>query len=239
VVVVATAAIVTAWALVALILPDLRVRLAYLAVSVVGWAVPATTAFAVSVADGNGGVAVGRPILALLVVAAVAGAVLGSRGLVGVLPVGLIITAAAAAAAWVMSDRPWVMFASVAPLVALATAIVVTGLRIVVFDLPASRLVALAVIVSLVLGQVVAVPLDWAMLGDVPDTVGATMASGRLDAGLTVAVTTLAAAWTWVLRGRLLRRQVATGPGSTGTEYGSAVSLHGAASGEAGVREAR
>jgi hypothetical protein len=78
----------------------------------------------------------------------------------------------------------------------------VTGVRIIGSDQPASRLVALAGIVSLVLGQLVAVPLDWAMLGDVPDTVGATMASGRVDVGLTVAVTALAGAWTWVARGR-------------------------------------
>jgi hypothetical protein len=233
VVVVATAAVVTGWAVAGFLLPDLHVRLAYIAVSVVAWVVPATAAFAVSVADRGRG-AVGWPIILLLIIAAVAGAGLGVRGLFGVIPAGLAIMAAAAAAAWVMSDEPWVMVAAVGPLIALATAVVVTGLRIVGPDVHASRLVALAVIGSLVLGQVVAVPLDWAMLGAVPDTLGATMASGRLDAGLTVALTSLAAAWTWVARGRLLRRQRPSG--LTAAEHGSAVDLQDLASGETGLR---
>jgi hypothetical protein len=232
-VVVATAAVVTAWVLAGLVIPDLRVRLAYLSVSAVAWVVPSTTAFALSVANGRGD-AVGWPILVLLVAAAVAGAVVGSRGAVEVLPVGFTIAAVAAAAAWVMSDQPWVMVAAVGPLVALATAIVVTGVRIIGSDQPASRLVALAVIVSLVLGQLVAVPLDWAMLGDVPDTVGATMASGRVDVGLTVAVTALAGAWTWVARGRLLRLRAAAS-GLTTAQLGSAVDLQDLPSGESGI----
>jgi hypothetical protein len=233
VVVLTTAALVTAWLLAGLVIPDLQARLAYLSVSAVAWVVPSTTAFALGAANG-GGDAVGWPILGLLVAAAVVGAVVGSRGLVDVLPIGFTLTAVAAAAAWVMSDQPWVMVAAVGPLVALATAIVVTGVRIIGSDQPASRLVAFAVIVSLVLGQLVAVPLDWAMLGDVPDTVGATMASGRLDVGLTVAVTALAGAWTWVARGRLLRRQAA-GSVLTAAQHGSAVDLQDLASGEAGL----
>ncbi len=151
VVVVATAVVVTGWAAAGLLLPDLQVRLAYVAVSVVAWVVPATAAFAVSVADRGRG-AVGWPIISLLVVAALVGAGLGVRGRFGIIPAGLAIMSAAAGAAWVMSDQPWVMVAAIGPLVALATAVLVSGLRIVGGDAQASRLVAIAVIGSLVVG---------------------------------------------------------------------------------------
>jgi hypothetical protein len=97
------------------------------------------------------------------------------------------------------------MAASVGPLVMVATAVVVSAIRIVGIGGSASRLVGLAVVGSLVLGQVVAIPLDWAMLGDLPSSGKEMIASGRLDAGLTVAVASLAASWTWVVSRRLQR----------------------------------
>jgi hypothetical protein len=205
IVVTATAIVGAGWALTAVVVPGLRVRLAYVAVIAVAWPVPATAMFAVGVADA-GHSAVGWPVLAVLVVAAAGGAVLGAPGHTAVVPLGLALTAVSAAATWVMSDEPWVMVAAVGPLVAFTTAVLVTAVRLVASDMHASRVIGLALIGSLVLGQLVAVPLDWAMLGNVPSTAGEMMASGRLDAGLTVAITSVAAAWSWIVHGRLVRR---------------------------------
>jgi hypothetical protein len=204
IVVTATAVVAAGWAFTAFVVPGLRVRLAYLAVIAVAWPVPATTMFALSFADA-GRSRVGWPVLAVLVLAAAVGTALGSRSRPAAVPIGLALTSACAAATWVMSDQPWVMVAAVGPLVVCTTAVLVAAVRLVASDVHASRLIGQAVIGSLVLGQVVAVPLDWAMLGNVPGSPGELMASGRLDAGLTVAVASVAAACTWIVRGRIRR----------------------------------
>jgi hypothetical protein len=207
VVVTATAAVVAGWGFAAYVIPGLRVRLGYVAVSAVAWIVPATTSFAVDVAGVDGGI--GLPIVVLLVVLASAGAAIGGQGRSAVIPVGLALTAVASVATWTMSAEPWVMVTAIGPLVAFATAVLVTGVLIVATDPHAIRLIGLAVIASLVLGSVVAIPLDWALLGDVPGNSGDAIASGRLDAGLSVAVASAAAAWTWVASRRLSRRETA------------------------------
>jgi hypothetical protein len=141
----------------------------------------------------------------LFLVAAVCGVAIGYRGSTAVIPVGFALMVVAGCGIWVMPTGQWVMLASVGPLVVVGTAVLVSAVRIVGYGGPASRLVGLAIVGSLVLGQVVAIPLDWAMLGDVPSSGREMIASGRLDAGLTVAVASLAASWTWVVRRRLQR----------------------------------
>lgn len=204
VVIVAAAAVLVGWALITFLLATLTDRIAYVAVSAVAWLVPATITFAAGVAD-SGQTPVSWPVASLLASAAAVGALLGSRGLLAVVPLGCAVVAGAAAGAWVMSDRPWVALAAAAPLVAAATAVTVTALHLVVPDARASRLVGLAAICALVLGEIVTIPLSWALLGQVPAGVDDMMAAGRLYAGLTVAAMSLAAAWTWLARGRLLR----------------------------------
>jgi hypothetical protein len=201
IVITATAVVVAGWGVAALVIRDQSVRLGYVAVSAVAWILPATAGFAVDVAASHGGP--GWPITVLFIALAAVGAAVGSRGTSAVVPIGFALIATAAVGTWVMSDEPWVMFAAVGPLVGLGTAVLVTGMRVVGSDPYAVRLVAMALISSLVLGAVVAIPLDWAMLGDVPGNPGDAFASGRLDAGLAVAVASLAAACTWVVRRRL------------------------------------
>jgi hypothetical protein len=203
IVVTATAAVVAGWMLTTRLVPDPSARLAYIAVSTVSWVVPATAMFAVSVADADSGVT--GTITVLFLVAAGCGVAIGYRGSTAVIPVGFGLMVVAGCGVWVEATRPWVMLASVGPLVFAGTAVLVSAVRIVGYGGPASRLVGLAIVGSLVLGQVVAIPLDWAMLGDVPSSGRAMIASGRLDAGLTVAVASLAASWTWVVRRRLQR----------------------------------
>jgi hypothetical protein len=189
--------------LTARLVPDPSARLAYIAVSAVSWVVPATAMFAVGAADAD--TAVTGTITVLLLLAAGCGVAIGYRGSSAVIPVGFALMVVAGCGIWVMATSPWVMLASVGPLVIAGTAVLVSAVRIVGYGGPASRLVGLAIVGSLVLGQVVAIPLDWAMLGDVPSSGREMIASGRLDAGLTVAVASLAASWTWVVRRRLQR----------------------------------
>jgi hypothetical protein len=203
IVVTATAAVVTGWMLTARLVPEPSARLAYIAVSAVLWVVPATAMFAVSVADAARGVT--ATIIVPFLAAAACGVAIGCRGGRAVIPVGFALMVVAGCGVWVMATGPWVMVASVGPLVMVATAVVVSAIRIVGIGGSASRLVGLAVVGSLVLGQVVAIPLDWAMLGDLPSSGKEMIASGRLDAGLTVAVASLAASWTWVVSRRLQR----------------------------------
>jgi len=203
IVVTATAAVVTGWMLTARLVPEPSARLAYIAVSAVLWVVPATAMFAVSAADAAGGVT--ATIIVLFLAAAAGGVAIGYRGGTAVIPVGFALMVVAGCGVWVMATGPWVMVASVGPLVMVATAVVVSTIRIVGVGGSASRLVGLAIVGSLVLGQVVAIPLDWAMLGDLPSSGKEMIASGRLDAGLTVAVASLAASWTWVVSRRLQR----------------------------------
>jgi hypothetical protein len=148
---------------------------------------------------------VSRTIIVLFLVAAAVGVAIGYRGSTAVIPVGFALMVVAGCGIWVMPTGQWVMLASVGPLVVVGTAVLVSAVRMVGDGGPASRLVGLAIVGSLVLGQVVAIPLDWAMLGDVPSSGREMIASGRLDAGLAVAVASLAASWTWVVRRRLQR----------------------------------
>jgi hypothetical protein len=208
-VVTATAAVVAGWMLTARLVPDPPARLAYVAVSAVSWVVPATAMFAVSVADAGGGV--GATVIVLFLAAAACGVGIGYRGSTAAIPAGFALMVVAGCGVWAMAATPWVMLASVGPLVMVATAVLVSAVRIVGYGGPASRLVGLALVGSLVLGQVVAIPLGWAMLGDVPSRGGEMIASGRLDAGLTVAVASLAASWTWVVH-RRLQRAATSGP---------------------------
>jgi hypothetical protein len=203
IVVTATAAVVTGWTLTARLVPEPSARLAYIAVSSVSWVVPTTTMFAVSVADAHNGVT--GTITVLFLAAAGCGLAVGYRGSTAVIPVGFALMVVAGCGMWVMATGPWVMLASVGPLITVATAVLVSAIRIVGIGGPASRVVGLAIVGSLVLGQVVAIPFDWAMLGDLPSSGDEMIASGRLDAGLTVAVASLATAWTWVVTRRLQR----------------------------------
>jgi hypothetical protein len=203
IVVTATAAVVTGWTLTARLVTEPSARLAYIAVSAVSWVVPPTAMFAVSAADTDNGVT--GTITVLFLAAAACGVAIGYRASTAVIPVGFALMVVAGCGIWVMPTGPWVMLVSVGPLVLLATAVLVSAIRIVGIGGPASRLVGLAIVGSLVLGQVVAIPLDWAMLGDLPSSGKEMIASGRLDAGLTVAVASLAASWTWVVSRRLQR----------------------------------
>jgi hypothetical protein len=216
VVVTASAAVILAWVATASLVPDPAVRLAYVAVSAVAGFVPATATFAVGVADSGRGL--GGVIVVLMVTAAAGGVAIGYQTTLAVIPLGFALVAVAACGTWAMATTPWVMLVSVGPLVVFATAVLVCAVRMVAAGGPPTRVLGLALIGSLLLGQVATIPLGWAMLGDAPSTSGAMIASGRLDAGFTVAVASLAASWTWIARARLRRPAVGASPwpGSAG-----------------------
>ncbi|MBA2559639.1 MAG: hypothetical protein H0V07_07055, partial [Propionibacteriales bacterium] len=236
-VIVATAAAVAGWGLVMIVLPTQTARLAFVGVAVVGWLVPATATFAVARTDGEPA-RVGWLVVAILVVAAVGGAALAACGQLAVIPVGLAVMSVTAAAGWVMPMSHWAMLSAVAPLLAAAAAVLAGGFRLAATDSEASRLVGLAAVCALVLGGVVAIATSWAMLGDVPVDADGFQAAGRLYAGLTVAVTSVAASWTWAVRGRILE-SVRVADRSATAEHGSVIDLGDLADGEPVTGEAR
>lgn len=237
-IVVATVIIATGWVLLVVVLPTSALRLAHVGVTVVAAMVPATATFAVLFVD-SGGVRLSWPVVALLAVVAALGAlVAGTRGASLVVASGVTIMTLSAMGVWVMADEQWAMFAAVAPLSAAAGAVMVAAFRLVGSHPSAMLMLVLTAISAFVVGQIVAVPLSWALIGDVPTATDTVFAAGRLQAGLTVAVASVAAAGSWVLHRRLV---TATGAHqqfarSTSSQHRAAVDLQDLASGEARVR---
>jgi hypothetical protein len=206
VLVVAMAALVGCWTLMIVVLPSPVSRLAFSGVTVVLCLVPPTVTFAV--ADASSAQhhaswwAMSLVSLGAVVGAAAAG---GARRLRGwsVVPLGLAVCCAAAVAVWVAKDGTAVMLVAVSALLAGAGAVLTGALRMVSSDAETSRLVGFAGVCALILGGLLAAPLSWALLGDLPLHTPQMWAAGRLYAGFTVAATGLTAAYTWVLSSRM------------------------------------
>lgn len=236
-IVVATVIIAAGWGLLVVVLPTSALRLAHVGVTVVAAMVPATATFAVLFVD-SGEVRLSWPVVTLLAVVAALGALAGTRGASLVVAAGVTIMTVSAMGVWVMADEQWAMFAAVAPLSAAAGAVMVAAFRLVGAHSSAMLMLVLTAISAFVVGQIVAVPLSWALIGDVPTATGTVFAAGRLQAGLTVAVASVSAAGSWVLHRRLV---AATGAHqqfarSTSSQHRATVDLQDLASGEARVR---
>jgi hypothetical protein len=171
----------------------------------------------------------------MLAVVASLGALAGTRRASLIVAVGVTVMTLSALGVWVMANEQWAMFAAAAPLSAAAGAVMVGAFRLAGPHSSASLMLVLTAISAFVVGQVVAVPLSWALMGDVPTATGTVFAAGRLQAGLTVAVASLAAAGSWVLHRRLV---AATGAdeypgGSAPSQHRATVDLQDLSGGEA------
>lgn len=195
------------WVLVTRLIAELRARLAYLCVSVVGWGLPTVTTLLVKVAD-DGSSRVGWLGAAALAGATGLGMLAGTRRPLGAAPVGLIVAAGAAAGAWVLPDQPWLMLAAGIPLSGAAGAVWSAGLTLAMSSPVAVRFVGLSAVGALVLGSLLALPVAWALVGDLPVSVDDTRAAGRVFLGIGFAVATLASAYGTVLAGRISRVRV-------------------------------
>jgi hypothetical protein len=236
-IVVATVAIAAGWGLLIVVLPTTALRLAHVGVTVVAATVPATVTFAVLFVD-SGEVRLSWHVVAMLAVVASLGALAGTRRASLIVAVGVTVMTLSALGVWVMANEQWAMFAAAAPLSAAAGAVMVGAFRLAGPHSSASLMLVLTAISAFVVGQVVAVPLSWALMGDVPTATGTVFAAGRLQAGLTVAVASLAAAGSWVLHRRLV---AATGAdeypgGSAPSQHRATVDLQDLSGGEARLR---
>jgi hypothetical protein len=153
----------------------------------------------------------------VLVVLAASGAVgvgVGWRWARGALVAGPALMAAACAGGWVMPTNQWLMVASAAPLCLGLAAAVGSGIRLSVSSRMLLRFVAVAGLSGLLLGQLSAAPLGWALGAELTGTSDA-RAGGRVLLGLTFALTVLVAATCAVLSTRPAAR-IGTDPDGFG-----------------------
>jgi hypothetical protein len=206
VVVVATVAVAAGAAVALATLPHRTARLAFVGLAVVTGLVLPTATFALSgVSDPSAPPGwTGVVLTTLAAVAGAAAAALWPRQRLLVVPLGLLSCAASAVAVWVISDATTPMTVAVGALLAGAGAVVCGCLLAVSTDGDARGLMGFVLVCGLVLGSLVAVPLSWALLGEIPRQPGQLWAAGRLLAGLAVAASGIGAAYTWIIRGRLL-----------------------------------
>ena len=201
-IVVGSALALVGLALTCLAVPTVAARIGLVAAGVVALCWPVCIGLLLVTADA-GASRVSAWGVTSIALAAGCGAALGCwRPGTGVVA-GLMLVAAAAAGAWVMSATPWPMVAAAGPMAAGAGAALVGGLRCASGDLTGLRLVGAATASTLVLGSLIAVPLSWALGGGVPDTEEAARAAGRVFLGLTFALAVLAAAYSSTLFRRL------------------------------------
>ncbi len=205
VIVAATAFAVAGWGLTLVVLPGSSAKLALTGVTAVMFVVPSTVTFAIADARANPH-PLSWVVVGLISLAAVGGGVVvtvGKRDGSTLVPGSLALCCVAALGVGVIPGDSAAIGLAVAVLLLGTGAVLVAALGSVAADLEATRFVGLAAVCALVLGAVVAVPLSWALLGEIPVRNPQLWAAGRLYAGLTVAGTSMTAAYTWVLRGRI------------------------------------
>lgn len=203
-------------ALTGLAVPTPSSRVGYVAAVVVALCWPPCVALLLVTADA-GITRVPALAVAAIAVAAVVGGMVGWWRPRASVVAGLLVVAGAAAGAWVLPGRPWLMVAAAAPMAAGAGASLLGGLRWASREPAGLRLVAAATVAALVVGSLVAVPLSWALAGSVPDLETEARAAGRVFLGLTFALAVLAAAYSSTLLHGVQdeARRVTTGTGVT------------------------
>jgi hypothetical protein len=203
---VATALALAIWVLVMMLIPSPAAKVSYLAVSFVGAVIP-TTLQLVVVADafssGTSATA-GRALVVLL--AGIVGVVIGHRYPRRGVVTGLMVVAAVAVLAWPGYETAWVSTPLVAGLVGAAAAVVSGGFSLALESEAAVRLVSFAFVSALAAGLLLAVPLGWALVGDLPLTPASSRANSRVYLGLLFSAAVLVAAHAWVLGRRIDRR---------------------------------
>jgi len=179
-----------------------EVALAVVAVSVAGWSLPSVMSFELGVvATGPDGLPWWVP--ALLGAAGVAGCWAGWWRPRLVLQVGLCVLVAAYAGAWMMPDQVWPALSAAIPLMAAAASIWAAGLRLAFVTPLRLAAVGLAGVAAITCGLVLALPLSWALDGDVPADPDSLRAGARVLIGLCGALALLAVGFVAALVSRL------------------------------------
>lgn len=194
------------WVWISMLIPDPQARLAFVASAVVAATLPSLTQLLILAADAGEQRVEGWWLLGLMA-AALVGAGVGWRlPAARVVPLGLMLYALAAAGAWVMPGRSWVMTCLAAPLVAAAAAVLVASLDCCYQSRTALRFVGLAIMAASSLGLVLALPFTWSVSGDLAQlttSVDEVRAMARVLLGLTFSASVLASAYAWILSSRL------------------------------------
>ncbi len=210
-IVVITALVAAALVGTAFLVPAISERIGYLTVLFVALCLPICMQLLIIVAD-DGDARVGWPATALLVAAGAVGVWYGWRRPRPFVVLGLLTVAAACVGGWVMPDAQWLMVASAAPF-ALGAGVALGGGLHWAYESPMGlRFAAVAVIGSLLLGTVAAVPLGWALTGSIAATTDDARAVGRVFLGLTFALAVMAAAAVSVMQPPAARVQPTAEP---------------------------
>lgn len=215
VVIVTTCLTAAGWVWLTRLIPEDHARPAVVASGLVAMTLPSVTQLLTVVGD-SGESRVRFWWLLVLGVGALAGHCLGWRLLPGrVIPYGLMGYAIAAAAAWVVPGRPSVMVAVAVPLLASAGAVLTSSLLCCLETRGALRFLGVVIIAAVCLGLVFALPLTWAVSGDLAqltEEVDEVRAMARVLLGLTFSASVLAAAYTWILTNRTRRAPLSVPP---------------------------
>lgn len=178
-------------ALVPLTLSDPGARPAYLALVVALATGPACLhALLLVSAEASGPLSWWLPVM--LALAGAVGVWAGWRAARTTVPTGLLLMTASVAGGWVMPANEWVMSAAAAPLCLGIAMAGTAGLRLAASDRMRLRFVSIGALSGLLLGQVAAAPVAWALGAEITGTAGP-RAGGRVLLGLTFALTVLAA----------------------------------------------
>ncbi len=188
------AVVVVALAAVILALPSVSTRIAAAGVTVTGLCVPSCVQLAMVISDA-GKERVGWQVVSILVAAGLAGVALGWAFADRAVAPALLVVAGAAAGSWVMPDGPWLMTASIAPMLLGAGAALAAGVRLAGADAMSWRFVAMLVVTVVMVGVTISIPLGWSLAGAVAANVDDARAAARVFVGLTFAAAVMAAAY--------------------------------------------
>jgi hypothetical protein len=206
VVLVATALALAIWVLVTMLVPTPAAKIAFLAVSFVGASVAPSVQLLV-VADAFGPGSSGSVGSAIVVIAAGAGGtVIGYRRPRQGVVIGLCAVAAMAFLAWPGYGSGWVSTTVLAMLIGAAAATAAGGFALGLESEAALRLVSFGFVSGLVTGLLLAIPLGWALIGDLALTPDSSRANARVFLGLVFSAAVLVAAHSAVLGHRIDRR---------------------------------
>ncbi len=198
-VIVAVAVVVVSLAAVILALPSVSTRVAAAGVTVTGLCVPSCVQLAIVISDA-GKERVSWQVVSILVAAGLAGVALGWGFADRAVAPALLVVAGASAGSWVMPDGPWLMAASIAPMLLGAGAALAAGVRLAGAAAMSWRFVAMLTVTVVMVGVTISIPLGWSLSGAVAANVDDARAAARVFVGLTFAVAVMGAAYVATLR---------------------------------------
>lgn len=194
--------VVVGLAAVAVAIPVVPARIAYVTLLVGALCVPACVQLMLVVTDA-GALRVTAAGAGLLAAAGVLGVAVGWRWAPTASWAALLVMAGACAGAWVMPDAMWPMLAATAPFMLAAGAAAAAGVRLCTATPMSLRFCVLTVVGVLLLGSTLSIPLGWSLGGAVASSTDDARAAGRVFLGLTCAAAVLAAAYIGTLTPQL------------------------------------